>query len=134
MTKKTSPVFRFQHVCWLISSKWVAGARVTLLALLGFPPGVEYDDPELVSQVNQVLRSDAAATLERLTARLVEHGADVEAMVEQGHPHEAAMRVATQLEPDAIVVARPSGQRAREPFAENIARYASQSTLVIPEP
>ena len=119
---------------WLISSGWATGSRVTLLALLGFPPGVEFDDPELVSQVNQALQSDAAAMLEELTARLIAHGSEVDPKFEQGHPHEAAVRVAEQLEPDAIVVARPSGQRANEPFAENVARYASLSTLVVPEP
>lgn len=127
-TKATDSVIE-----WLASSCWAKGSRVTLLALLGFPPGVEHDDPELVSQVDQALQADAAATLERLTARLVEHGSEVNAMFEQGHPHESAVRVATQLEPDAIVVARPSGQRAREPFAEDVARHASLSTLVVPE-
>lgn len=118
---------------WLSSSGWAEGARVTLLALLGFPAGVEYDDPELVSQVNQVSRSDAAATLEELTTRLVDRGCEVDAMFESGHPHETALRIAGQLEPDAIIVARPAGQRANDPFAENVARYAPISTLVVPE-
>lgn len=117
----------------VIASGWARDASITLLALPGFPPGVEFDDPELVSLVDGAVREDAAATLETLTARLTREGSRVEAMIEPGHPHETAMRVAERLQPDVIVVARPSGTRANDPFAENVARYAPISTLVIPE-
>jgi hypothetical protein len=43
------------------------------------------------------------------------------------------MRIAGRSQPDAIVVTRPSGPQANDPFAENIARYATISTLVVPE-
>lgn len=117
----------------LVSSGWATGAQVTLLALLGFAPGVEFDDPELVSQVNEALRGDAAETLAALEDRLADQAAEIHAMLDFGHPHETALGTAARLEPDVIVVARPSGSRAKDPFAENIARYAPVSTLVVPE-
>lgn len=118
----------------VIASGWAHDTSITLLALLGFRPGVEFDDPELVSQVDAALREEAAATLEATTARLMDDGARVESMLESGHPHETAIRIAGRLQPDAIVVARPSGQQANDPFAENIARYATITTVVVPEP
>lgn len=117
----------------VIASGWARDTSITLLGLLGFRPGVEFDDPELVSQVDAALREEAASTLEATTARLTDDGARVGSMLESGHPHETAIRIAGRLQPDAIVVARPSGPQANDPFAENIARYATISTVVVPE-
>jgi nucleotide-binding universal stress UspA family protein len=118
---------------WLLAARWLPTARVTLLGLLGFAPGVEDDDPDLVAQVNEALRGDAVSTLEGLSRRLVERGCEVDLMLEQGQPQEVTLSVAEQLQPDVIVVARPSGQRAQDPLPEKVARYAHTTTLIVPE-
>ena len=120
-------------VDWLVAAGWAEETQVRLLGLLGVPPGVEYDDPELVAQVSASLRDDAAHTLEGLAERLVGHGSDVGLDAATGHPVEATLQAAEKLEPDAIVVARHRGRRGQDPFAEKVARYAQTSVLMIPE-
>lgn len=119
---------------WLLAAGWAQGAEIKLLGLLGVPPGVEYDDPELVAQVTASLRDDAALTLDGLADRLIEQGCDVDLEARAGHPVETTLEVAEKQVPDAIVVARRRGRRGHDPFAEKIARYAKTSVLMTPEP
>ena len=118
---------------WLVAAGWAKDTRIDLLGLLGVPPGVEHDDPELVAQVSASLRDDAANTLDGLAERLVGHGSDVGLDASTGHPVEATLHAAEKLEPDAIVVARHRGKRGQDPFAEKIAQYAKTSVLMIPQ-
>jgi nucleotide-binding universal stress UspA family protein len=119
---------------WLAAAGWACGERITLLGLLGVAPGLELDEPDLVSQVTEAMRDDALCTLDLVSQRLTELGAEVTVEVEWGHPVEGTLRVAERLAPDLIIVARPAGRRSHDPFAEKVARYARTSVLVVPQP
>ncbi len=119
---------------WLSAIGWAQDSEVVLLALLGVPPGVEQDDPELVAQVTASLRDGASATLDELAARLGEHISQVELEAKAGHPVDTALKVAEQRGVDVVVAPQRWGRRGHDPFAEKVARYAKTSVLMIPEP
>lgn len=119
---------------WVVTAGWTQGAKVTLLGLLGVPPGVETDDPELASHVAQLLRSDAVAVLDRLAERLTDTATEVVTAMEIGHPLEGTLRAVEQYRPDLIVAARSMGRRGQDPFAEKVARYAPISVLIVTTP
>lgn len=119
---------------WVATAGWTRGAKVTLLGLLGVPAGVETDDPELASQVSELLRGDAVAVLDRLADRLADSATEVITEMEIGHPLEGTLRAVEEYEPDLIVVARPRRRRGQDPFAEKVARYAPISVLIITTP
>lgn len=119
---------------WILTAGWTTGANVTLLGLLGASPGVETDDPELASQVSEIVRSDAVAVLDRLAARFQGTAAEVGTVIESGHPLEGTLRAVEAYRPDLVVAARPRRRRGQHPFAEKLARYAPISVLIVTAP
>lgn len=119
---------------WVVTAGWAQGAKVTLLGLLGVPPGVETDDPELASQMSELLRGDAIVVLDRLADRLADSATEVVTAMEIGHPLEGTLRAVEEYRPDLIVAARSGRRRSQDPFAEKVARYAPVPVLIITAP
>ncbi|MEX1295517.1 MAG: universal stress protein [Candidatus Limnocylindrales bacterium] len=120
-------------VDWLIESGWAKDARIDLVALLGVPPGVDDEEEALVAQVSALLRESALEALDRLAERLLGTSPDVNPDMRTGHPVEVATELARELGSDLTVIGRRRGRRGNDPFAEKVARYASNTVLMIPE-
>jgi nucleotide-binding universal stress UspA family protein len=117
---------------WIVQSGWAIGARVTILGLLGIPAGVDSDEPEAVAALHDLVRGDAAISLERLAYPLRQQTEALTIELEIGHPFEGTLRAADELSADLVVVARPPRRRGQDPFAEKIARYLPTSVLIVP--
>lgn len=116
---------------WLLSTGWARDAHVTLLGLLGNPTGVDHEDPELARQVTAMLREEAAESLKGLAEQLAGQGSEVALESEGGHPVDAALHAAEQLDPGLIIV--PRHHQGHDPFGEKIARYAKTTVVIAPE-
>lgn len=122
-----------QHVVeWLERSGWLAGGRLTIVALMGEEAGLERDEPALVEEISRLVEEDAAAMLERLAGPLIERGAAVDLTVVSGHPLQATLDAAASRGADLVAVARTLRRPGRDGFAEKIARYSPVSVLVVP--
>ncbi|HEY4634107.1 MAG TPA: universal stress protein [Candidatus Limnocylindrales bacterium] len=117
---------------WIARTGWAVGAKVTVLGLLGVPPGVDTDEPEAVSGLGELVRGDAATSLDTLSEPLREQAESLTIELDLGHPLEGAFRAAKQTGADLVVMARPPRRRGQDPFAEKVARYASNSVLIVP--
>lgn len=119
-------------VAWIVQKGWAIGARVTVLGLLGVPAGVDSDDPGAAATLQELVRDDAARSLERLSAPLQEQAEKLTIELEIGHPLDGTLRAAEEFAADLVVVARPPRRRGQDPFAEKVARHLPTSVLIVP--
>ena len=117
---------------WLARSGWTAGTQLTLLGLLGVSPGVDTDEPEITSVLSELVRQDAIAYLDRMSAPLATQAAELQIDLRSGHPLQATLGATAEFGVDLAVVARPGRRRGLDPFAEKVARHAPVSVLVVP--
>jgi nucleotide-binding universal stress UspA family protein len=119
-------------VAWLVRAGWLKDAGITLAGLLGERAGLEWDEPELIADVANAVRQDAAATLERIAQPLLDAGLDIDVTLVEGHPLQGTFDAAVSRDADLIAVARGVRRRGADPFPEKVARYAPVSVLIVP--
>jgi len=114
---------------WLADSGLLTGSETVVLGLLEGPAA---EVPASLVELDDELRRAAEDRLGATAAALRGRTGRLDVQLGAGHPLEEVLAWSRRGEIDLIVVARPAARPGRRAIAEELARHASCSVLVVP--